>query len=262
MRYTVKSGNSSWARHAIAALSVWSISNGRRAGRKHQGRAIHRPNWSRFIILAVLSAMVLTTGPIAWAKSNMALFGSLGIRKDSINRFPKWTDMLARYAEEMSVDPTICSKLVIKKCIPVGWLNMVEQLKGYDRSTQMQFVNSFINRGHYAQDSQNWGVSDYWATPRQFLANSGDCEDFAIAKYLTLKRLGMNPSDMRIVVLQDQKRRVNHAVLAVFQENDILILDNLINRPVRASDIHHYKPMFALNEEAWWLYESKPGKGN
>ena len=170
--------------------------------------------------------------------------------------------MLARNTIKTGAKPAVCKQGIVKNCVPGRWLEIVEQLRNHDRSTQINMVNKFINGGDYALDSKNWGIDDYWATPSQFLARDGDCEDFAIAKYLTLKWLGMNAANMRIVVLQDRKRRTNHAVLAVYEENNIVILDNLINRPMPASAIHHYKPIFSINEEAWWLHMSKRSLDN
>ncbi len=205
---------------------------------------------------------MLLTGPVAMAKTGLALFGSQEIRNRSVHKFTKWTGMLARNTLKQGAKPNVCTQSVNKNCVPGRWLEIVEQLRNHDRSTQIDTVNSFINREDYAVDSKTWGVADYWATPSQFLAKDGDCEDFAIAKYLTLKWLGMDASNMRIVVLQDRRRRIEHAVLAVYEENNIVILDNLINRPVPASAIHHYKPIFSINEDAWWLHTSRRSMEN
>lgn len=213
-------------------------------------------------LVAVLSAFMLLAGATAMAKTGLALFGSQEIRSQSLRTFPKWTGMLARNTIKTGAKPAVCKQGIVKNCVPGRWLEIVEQLRNHDRSTQINMVNKFINGGDYALDSKNWGIDDYWATPSQFLARDGDCEDFAIAKYLTLKWLGMNAANMRIVVLQDRKRRTNHAVLAVYEENNIVILDNLINRPMPASAIHHYKPIFSINEEAWWLHMSKRSLDN
>ena len=136
---------------------------------------------------------------------------------------------------------------------------MIDRLQGQDLTTQLQVVNTFMNERRYIVDPINWGVRDYWSTPGQFFAKFGDCEDYAIAKYLTLKRLGMPAASMRIVVLQDLNLRIAHAVLAVYTEDGIIILDNQIRGTVQASVIRHYKPIFSINEDAWWLHRPKRG---
>jgi predicted transglutaminase-like cysteine proteinase len=54
-------------------------------------------------------------------------------------------------------------------------------------------TNRFLNDWRYKPDDQNYGQRDYWATPLEFLRRSGDCEDYAIAKYVTLRELGFAP---------------------------------------------------------------------
>jgi len=114
-----------------------------------------------------------------------------------------------------------------------------------------------MNKRRYVVDPVNWGMRDYWSTPRQFFAKFGDCEDYAIAKYLTLKQLGVPVTIMRIVVLQDLNLRTTHAILAVYTGDGIIILDNQIEQTVQASVISHYMPIFSINEEAWWLHRPR-----
>ena len=59
------------------------------------------------------------------------------------------------------------------------------------KMSQIKAVNNFMNKSRYIQDNKNWGKKDYWASPGEFLAKFGDCEDFSIAKYMALKYLGM-----------------------------------------------------------------------
>ena len=55
-------------------------------------------------------------------------------------------------------------------------------------------VNDFFNEVSFSFDKDIYGVSDYWATPFEFLArDKGDCEDYAIAKYFVLNHLGITP---------------------------------------------------------------------
>ena len=85
----------------------------------------------------------------------------------------------------------------------------------------------FVNRWKYRADADNYGRSDYWATPLEFFRRSGDCEDYVIAKYRSLRLLGLPPDQLRMVVVQDVVRDLPHAVLAVYLGDEVLILDNL-----------------------------------
>jgi len=98
------------------------------------------------------------------------------------------------------------------------------------------------------------GAEDYWAVAREFLYNDGDCEDYAITKLFSLRWLDFSPAELRIVVLQDTNLRVPHAVLAVADQNDILILDNQIQEVVSHQAIVHYLPVYSINEQHWWMH--------
>ncbi len=115
-------------------------------------------------------------------------------------------------------------------------------------------VNAYMNRASYIVDPVNWGIPDYWATPDEFFLKDGDCEDYAISKYVTLKRLGIAPDAMRLVILQDENLKVAHAVLAVSLGDNIFILDNQVDAVLPHTKILHYRPVYSINESAWWLH--------
>ncbi len=119
---------------------------------------------------------------------------------------------------------------------------------------QVEEVNNFANRHDYILDIENYGLEDFWATPREFFTNNGDCEDYAITKMLSLKILGFKMDKIRLVVLQDTNLRTAHAVLAINTPNDTLIMDNQIDEVVSHKHILHYVPVYALNEKQWWMY--------
>ena len=86
------------------------------------------------------------------------------------------------------------------------------------------------------------------------MSKNGDCEDYAIAKYFSLRWLGLKPEDMRILVLHDMNLRVAHAVLVVYHRGRALILDNQVRGVVEADAIRHYRPIYSINEQHWWLH--------
>jgi len=215
----------------------------------------------RHMILAIaMFSIAALTAAAAAAGPSPALFGTQEIRNDNLRPFPKWTGMLARYFADAGTNPGPCTAKVFNACHARRWQELINQLQGQDLTTQLNAVNMFMNKRRYIVDPINWGVQDYWSTPGQFFAKFGDCEDYAIAKYLTLKRLGVSAGKMRIVVLQDLNLGIAHAVLAVYSSDGIIILDNQIKRMVQASVIHHYQPIFSINEEAWWLHRAKSAK--
>ncbi len=101
----------------------------------------------------------------------------------------------------------------------------------------------------------NWGVEDYWETPYEFLTVSGDCEDYAISKYYTLRNLGIPASRLRIIIVQDLNLGgVIHAILGIYDGKDMWVLDNQIKQVILARKIYHYRPIYGINEEGWWAY--------
>lgn len=88
-------------------------------------------------------------------------------------------------------------------------------------------INTIINKYRYVSDERIYGVSDYWATPEEFLKNrGGDCEDFAITKAVLLKELGVN-SEISFGYSKSQK----HLVLLVNINGKTLVLDNRVKVP-------------------------------
>ncbi len=124
---------------------------------------------------------------------------------------------------------------------------------------QLRLVNSFFNRVAFVSDIRHWGEEDYWATPVELLTtNGGDCEDFSIAKYLTLKSMGVPDDQLRIVYVKALELNQAHMVLAWYPEPDAdpLILDNLINDIKPASQRTDLEPVYSFNGEGLWLNRS------
>ncbi|MDH3790918.1 MAG: transglutaminase-like cysteine peptidase [Rhodospirillales bacterium] len=130
----------------------------------------------------------------------------------------------------------------------VDWQALTDRLHGADARRQLAEVNRAVNRVRYRDDQDNWGRPDYWAAPREFLARGGDCEDFAIAKYLALRALGYGPEDLRLLILFDTGRGTTHAVLAVVLDGRVLVLDNLHGAILPLGDLAHYRVRYSLNE--------------
>lgn len=120
---------------------------------------------------------------------------------------------------------------------------------------QIQLVNSFFNRTTFVSDLQHWNQEDYWATPVEMLATNGaDCEDFSIAKYLTLRSLGVPDQQLRIVYVKALELNQAHMVVAWYPtpDADPLILDNLINQIRPASQRTDLEPVYSFNGEGLW----------
>jgi len=93
-----------------------------------------------------------------------------------------------------------------------------------------------------------YGVEDFWSAPlATFSIGAGDCEDYAIAKYVAFRESGIAPDDLRLVILYDLRRNINHAVVAVREDQEWLILDNRTLTIVNAEEARHFEPLFVLD---------------
>lgn len=177
------------------------------------------------------------------------IFGAKSAYATDLKMFPKWRGAMSRFAKELSgCPPETCNK--------ASWQALIDGLKGADLKTKLKKVHVAMNKYPYIIDPINWNMPDYWATPFQFLRKSGDCEDYAIAKYMALKALGVPADIMRIVVLNDLNLNLAHAVLVVDLDGTPVVLDNQLKGVVAASTIRHYQPVYAVNEKGWWLYNT------
>jgi predicted transglutaminase-like cysteine proteinase len=177
------------------------------------------------------------------------MFGTAEIRVNSFASLPQWRRVLAGVAAEREVYRRCAEVAADCPSQAVGaWQALLKGLAGAQPAQQLREVNRFINQWPYKPDQENWGRRDYWATPLEFLRRSGDCEDYAIAKYVSLRALGYPRERLRLVVLQDVLRNLPHAVLAVEVEGETLILDVVSNAVLPDSRLAHYVPYYSLDE--------------
>lgn len=179
------------------------------------------------------------------------LFGTSEKASTNLGPFTKWSGMFTRF--ERAIHETH-GQGIIKQ-----WQDNLDDMQGLPLEDMARRVNDLINKQDYIVDSRNWGQSDYWATPIEFFSRGGDCEDFAIAKYTSLRALGVPEDRLRITILQDEQKDIPHAVLAVYTDDDVLILDNQIKSVRSSSSIDHYRPIFSINRNAWWLHTAPKG---
>ncbi|WP_204205739.1 transglutaminase-like cysteine peptidase [Thiomicrospira aerophila] len=144
--------------------------------------------------------------------------------------------------------------------LPVGqaWQQLVTELNGLSDVQKLQRVNAFFHQNvRYRTDQQLYGMEDYWATPLETLGHGlGDCEDYAIAKYITLRKAGLTDQQLRLIYVRANVRgRVEaHMVLGYYATPNAepLILDSLIPRILPASQRTDLTPVFSFNAQGLW----------
>jgi len=174
-----------------------------------------------------------------------APFSGTEIRSTHITPFFKWTGVVAR--------------IDARKSSPKQMLNSENLLKSLIFNTMVESVNDSVNRHPYISDLLLWGVSDYWATPTEFFAKGGDCEDFAIAKYDWLRFLGVPDDHLRIAIVHDRIQNMPHAVLILYINGTAMVLDNQIQDIRDSRESNRYRMIYSINRTGWWLpRKSKP----
>ena len=131
-----------------------------------------------------------------------------------------------------------------------------------DEPSRVAAVNDFYHRHlRYRDDLDTWAEIDHWASPLEALQQgSGDCEDFAIAKYFTLVAMGLPPERLRLVYVRvalgdaDGDTVQPHMVLAYYPrpQDDPVVLDNLVPQLHQAGDRADLTPVFSFNADGLW----------
>ena len=142
------------------------------------------------------------------------------------------------------------------------WEKLVQENRYASIYKKLVSVNTFFNQFDFAEDRFLWGKDDYWATLSETLTkNGGDCEDFTIAKYFTLKDLNIPDENMRITYVISLKTKKPHMVLTFnlnfFQEP--IVLDTMNNYLFPVSKRPDLVPVYSFNKNGYWLAKKQNG---
>lgn len=147
-----------------------------------------------------------------------------------------------------------------------GWGHLMvrdSQNAELDDRGRMQSANDFFNRVNWLSDQKHWGEDDYWATPIEMLAtNGGDCEDFSIGKYFTLRETRLSPDKLRITYVKSLTYNTPHMVLAYYETPgaEPLILDNINKQILPASQRRDLLPVYSFDGESIWVAKARGKK--
>lgn len=143
-----------------------------------------------------------------------------------------------------------------------AWESLLRELDGRPVREQLRGVNRFFNeRIRFGEDQDIWGQPDYWATPVESLGKArGDCEDYSIGKYVSLRILGVPNEQLRLIYV---RARIGgrhssisqaHMVLGYYPSSDAepLILDNLVGEVRPANERDDLQPVFSFNSDGLW----------
>jgi predicted transglutaminase-like cysteine proteinase len=143
------------------------------------------------------------------------------------------------------------------------WQEVLNDNRDEDIDEQLYSINRFFNRVEFVDDIVHWRKEDYWATPIEFLStNAGDCEDFTIAKYFSLRELGVPAEKLRLMYVKAVRLNQAHMVLAYYDTPNAvpLVLDNINPRILPASKRRDLTPVYSFNGEGLWIAKAQ-GRG-
>jgi len=148
----------------------------------------------------------------------------------------------------------------------LNWQDLV-QLDGINTELthldKLARANDFFNQVEWVTDIAHWGQDDYWATPIETLAsNGGDCEDFSIGKYFSLKNVALPVEKLRITYVKALEYNQAHMVLAYYEtpSAEPLILDNINKTILPASSRTDLLPIYSFDAKSIWLAQNRGRK--
>lgn len=139
---------------------------------------------------------------------------------------------------------------------------LIKAIKSRSGRAQLDEANRGVNTAiRYVSDMALHGEVDRWSAPlATFAAARGDCEDYAIAKYVALREAGFPVDDMRLVLVRDRSVREDHAVLAARHDGHWMIMDNRRAALIEDNDITSFTPLFAINHRGVHLFATPYAK--
>ena len=143
-------------------------------------------------------------------------------------------------------------------------VQMMNEARDLDDMGKMEKVNDFFNQTPYASDKTTWGISDYWATRYEFIGKDrADCEDYVIAKYFTLKELGVPTSKLYMTYAKSIRYKTAHLVLTYYEtpKSIPLVLDNYNFKILPASVRDDLIPIYSFSgDELFNAKQAQIGK--
>jgi predicted transglutaminase-like cysteine proteinase len=143
----------------------------------------------------------------------------------------------------------------------LDFLAIVDSARTLEGRARFGEINRAINlKIKPMSDLALYASEDVWSPPLATLAKgAGDCEDYAIAKFIALQEAGVSAHDLRIVILRDNVREEDHAVVAARLAGNWLILDNRhFVMPEDHQVRDYYQPRFVLDHDGVKRYSDTP----
>src|SRR5262249_4077265 len=163
----------------------------------------------------------------------------------------KWTELQSRISADEATLGTCRSGDGPCPAAARRFLSLIELGLQRQGRARLGVINRAVNLSiKPVSDWVQYGVADFWASPLATMSSgAGDCEDYAIVKYVALGQLGVAPSDLRLLIVYDAKHGATHAVVAIRHDSEWLILDNRTLIMINIEANQGYLPLFVLDHQ-------------
>jgi predicted transglutaminase-like cysteine proteinase len=173
----------------------------------------------------------------------------------------KWNE-LAKKLDDERVQLALCDgdREGCASDAALALLAIVDLGRAREGRARLGEINRAINLSIRAMsDLAQYGEMDVWASPlATFYRHAGDCEDYAIAKFMALREAGVPAEDLRIVIIRDIFHDEDHAVTAAKLDGHWLMLDNRRMAMVEDTYVRNYRPLFVMDETGLRKYVDAP----
>lgn len=265
---------------AVIALAVYffafdplvAMSMSERAALRHDARVVPRvasADGTSLLVSGILGGIEDAWNNVLRNSGGLAeaLDTASAIADDRLWRQGRYRIMPASFSHGGSGQPAHQPASVAANRLATWWDMLTNQ--NYMKLPELQkleLVNNFMNRTPLVRSLQHWGRESYWATPLEFLStNGGDCKDYSIAKYFTLRALGVSDEKLRILYVKELvQHKEAHMVLVYYPdpEAEPLVLDNVIGIILPAMARTDLLPVFSFKGSDLWLAKEQGGRGH
>lgn len=215
-------------------------------------------------LASIASDTVISDAPSEFSRPDRAQpstkepFGLFTFRAPEGILWRKWRNVKGQIESEMSEiancrsDSSSCSNAARR------FVLMVDDVREREGVARLETVNRLVNTAiRYTSDLVQHGEVDLWSAPLASLhSGRGDCEDYAIAKFMVLREAGVPEQDLRILLVRDRAVREDHAVLAVRKDDGWTILDNRRATLFADGDLPQFAPLVALDASGVNMFAS------
>jgi predicted transglutaminase-like cysteine proteinase len=195
------------------------------------------------------------------AGSSLEPFGLLASRVFAGPLREKWRNV-ERTLDDERVQLALCEGDRERCASPAAlrFLAIVDDARAREGRARLGEINRAINLAiRPMSDQAQYGEVDVWTSPLvTFSHGAGDCEDYAIAKYVALRQTGVSSDDLRIVIMHDTLRNEDHAIAAARLDGHWLMLDNRHMAMVEDGQIRNYRPLFVIDQYGLMQYKDAP----